>query len=235
MSNIKALKEAVCEANLELVRHNLVLFTWGNASAIDRERGLVVIKPSGVGYDQLHPNQMVVLDLEGDIVEGELRPSSDAPTHLVIYREFPEPGAIVHTHSTHATAWAQACRDIPSVGTTHADYFYREIPCTRAMNEAEVNGDYETETGNVIIECFRTRSLHPSSVPGVLVANHGPFAWGNDSKDAVHNAVVLEEVARMALFTGLINPEMPMNPLLIEKHYRRKHGPDSYYGQEVMF
>jgi L-ribulose-5-phosphate 4-epimerase len=225
------LKQLVCEANLDLVRHRLVLFTWGNASAIDRARGFVVIKPSGVAYDDLTPDSMVAVDLDGKIVEGNLKPSSDTATHLVLYRAFKELGGIVHTHSSHATAWAQAKRGIPSMGTTHADYFYGEIPCTRDMTEAEVCGDYEMETGNVIVECFQSRNINPVFVPGVLVANHGPFAWGKTVGEAVHNAVALEEVARIALFTYMINPEWTMNPFLIEKHFHRKHGPNAYYGQ----
>lgn len=230
---LKELKSTVCKANLDLVEHDLVLFTWGNASAIDREKGLVVIKPSGVDYDDLIDDMMVVLDLEGNIVEGDLRPSSDTSTHLVLYRAFEELRGIVHTHSTYATSWAQARRDIPAVGTTHADYFYREIPCTRTMTADEINGDYESETGNVIVDCFRTRNLNPVFVPGVLVSNHGPFAWGRSVDEAVHNAVVLEEVAKMTLLTAMLNPKLPMNPLLIDKHFNRKHGPDAYYGQEI--
>ncbi len=230
--SLEKLKETVCQANLDLVRHGLVLFTWGNVSGIDRNRRLIVIKPSGVDYDRLQPEMMVVLDLDGKVVEGDLRPSSDTPTHLVLYRAFDQIQGIVHTHSTHATAWAQSQRDIPAVGTTHADYFYREVPCTRSMTPAEIHGDYETETGRVIVECFKTRQLSPDFVPGALVANHGPFTWGRSVDEAVHNAVVLEEVARMTLFTAMLNPELPMNPELIEKHFKRKHGPDAYYGQK---
>ncbi len=228
---MEKLKQLVCAANLDLVKYGLVLFTWGNASAIDRSKGLVVIKPSGVSYDDLSPDAMVVVDLDGRIVEGNLKPSSDTATHLALYRAFNEIGGIVHTHSTHATAWAQARRGIPSVGTTHADYFYGEVPCTREMTDAEVRGDYETETGRVIVECFRLRNVNPTFVPGVLVANHGPFAWGKNVDEAVRNAVVLEEVAKMTLFTHMLNPELLMNRALIEKHFNRKHGPDAYYGQ----
>ena len=235
---LEELKAAVCQANLDLVRHGLVLFTWGNASAIDRASGLVVIKPSGVGYEVMKPEDMVVVDLDGNVVEGSLRPSSDTPTHLVLYRAFPEIGGVVHTHSTYATAWAQAGRDIPNIGTTHADAFHDDIPCTRNMRKDEVFGAYEAETGNVIVERFR--SLAPMDTPAVLVRNHGPFTWGADAAEAVHNAVVLEEVAKMAYlaktleFTFLdVVPHNPsMNRHLIEKHYSRKHGPHAYYGQK---
>ncbi|MDR2755035.1 MAG: L-ribulose-5-phosphate 4-epimerase [Planctomycetaceae bacterium] len=228
---LKELKEIVFEANLDLVRHHLVLFTWGNASGIDRERELIVIKPSGVSYQELTAEMLPVLDFRGNLVEGQLNPSSDTPTHLVLYRSFPEIGGVVHTHSTYATAWSQAQRDIPANGTTHADYFYREIPCTRSMTQSEVFGNYETETGNVIVECFRTRQINPVHVPGVLVANHGPFTWGNSVHQAVENAVVLEEVARIMSISDSLNPVLPMNPSLIEKHFSRKHGAYAYYGQ----
>ena len=241
---LEALKEKVCKANLDLVKHGLVLFTWGNVSAIDRATGLVVIKPSGVSYDDMKPSDMVVVDLEGNVVEGSLRPSSDTPTHLVLYKAFPEVGGIVHTHSTFATAWAQAGRDIPSLGTTHADYFHDDIPCTRDMKKLEVFGEYEKETGVVIVERFR--KLKPMDTPAVLVRNHGPFAWGTDADNAVHNAVVLEEVAKMAFIAMTINKDFiganrdpyqadsapSMNKHLIEKHYSRKHGPNAYYGQK---
>ena len=225
------LKAIVYEANLDLVQHNLVLFTWGNVSAIDRERGFVVIKPSGVSYDEMTTEQMVVVDLDGKIVDGQYKPSSDTATHLVLYRHFPQIGGVVHTHSTFATAWAQAQRAIPNIGTTHADYFSQEIPCTRSMTEAEVRGDYETETGNVIVECFQQKNINPLHVPSVLVSNHGPFTWGKSAADAVHNAVVLEEVAKKAFLTHSLNPQLPTNPALTEKHFLRKHGPDAYYGQ----
>lgn len=227
---LELLKEKVCEANLELVKHGLVIFTWGNVSAIDRATGLVVIKPSGVSYDHMKPSDMVVVDLDGKVVEGTLRPSSDTPTHVVLYRAFPEIGGVVHTHSTYATAWAQAGLDIPNIGTTHADYFHHDIPCTADMTEAEVMGDYEWETGNVIVKRFE--GLNPNDTPGVLVKNHGPFTWGKDAAEAVHNAVVLEQVAKMALIAKSVNPNLTMNPLLIEKHYSRKHGPGAYYGQK---
>ena len=234
---LEELKEKVCKANLELVRHGLVLFTWGNASAIDRPSGLVVIKPSGVSYDDMKPSDMVVVDLEGKVVEGNLRPSSDTPTHVVLYKAFPGIGGVVHTHSTYATAWAQAGRSIPNIGTTHADYFHDDIPCTRDMRKAEVFGEYEKETGNVIVERFR--NIDPNDTPGVLVRNHGPFTWGTDVLNAVHNAVVLEEVAKMAFISSTLQlPTMDviehvpsMNKHLIEKHYSRKHGPGAYYGQ----
>jgi len=227
---LEALKEKVCQANLELVKHGLVIFTWGNVSAIDRESGLVVIKPSGVSYDNMKPSDMVVVDLEGKVVEGTLRPSSDTPTHVVLYREFPNIGGVVHTHSTYATAWAQAGIDIPNIGTTHADYFHHDIPCTADMTEAEVKGDYEWETGNVIVNRFE--GMNPDDTPGVLVKNHGPFTWGKNAAEAVHNAVVLEQVAKMAFIAKSVNPTLTMNPLLIEKHYSRKHGPNAYYGQK---
>jgi len=234
---LEELKEKVCKANLELVRHGLVLFTWGNASAIDRSSGLVVIKPSGVSYDDMKPSDMVVVDLEGTVVEGNLRPSSDTPTHVVLYKAFPGIGGVVHTHSTYATAWAQAGRNIPNIGTTHADYFHDDIPCTRDMRKAEVFGEYEKETGNVIVERFR--NIDPNDTPGVLVRNHGPFTWGTDVLNAVHNAVVLEEVAKMAFISStlqlptldVIEHVPSMNKHLIEKHYSRKHGPGAYYGQ----
>ena len=213
-----------------MVKHGLVIFTWGNVSAIDRENNLVVIKPSGVSYETMVAADMVVVDLDGNIVEGGLRPSSDMPTHLMLYKAFSEIGGIVHTHSTYATAWAQAGRDIPNIGTTHADYFHDAIPCTAEMSRAEVEGNYEKETGRVIVRCFK--EIDPVHTPGVLVRNHGPFAWGRDAADAVHNAVVLEQVAKMAYLSYQINPALTMNPLLVEKHFNRKHGPNAYYGQK---
>ncbi|MDE6802895.1 MAG: L-ribulose-5-phosphate 4-epimerase [Muribaculaceae bacterium] len=227
---LEELKEKVFRANLDLVKHGLVIFTWGNVSGIDREAGLVVIKPSGVDYDTMTVDDMVVVDLDGNVVEGHLRPSSDTPTHLAIYRAWPEVGGVVHTHSTYATAWAQAGKDIPNIGTTHANYFHHAIPCTADMTEAEVKGQYELETGNVIIKRFD--GMNPMHTPGVLVKNHGPFAWGKDPHDAVHNAVVMEQVANMAFVAFTVNPLLTMNPLLIEKHYNRKHGPGAYYGQK---
>ena len=240
---LEDLKEKVFKANLDLVKHGLVIFTWGNVSGIDREKGLVVIKPSGVSYDVMKASDMVVVDLKtGKVVEGELNPSSDTPTHLVLYRAFPNIGGVVHTHSTYATAWAQAGKDIPNIGTTHADYFHEDIPCTRNMKKAEVFGEYEKETGNVIVERFQ--GMNPDDTPAVLVRNHGPFTWGKDADNAVHNAVVLEQVAKMASISmsvhtssqlkGVIIPNFvpKMNKLLIEKHYSRKHGPNAYYGQK---
>jgi L-ribulose-5-phosphate 4-epimerase len=226
---LKELKEQVFEANLDLVKHGLVIFTWGNVSAIDRDEGLVVIKPSGVSYDVMRPEDMVVVNLDGEIVEGKLKPSSDTPTHLVLYKSFHCIGGIVHTHSTYATAWAQAGKDIPNIGTTHADYFSDNIPCTDDMTREEVEGEYEKETGKVIVKRFE--KLNPDFIPGVLVKNHGPFSWGKDAHEAVHNAVVMEQVAKMAFISLNINPNLTMNPFLITKHFERKHGKNAYYGQ----
>ena len=203
---LEALKEQVFQANLDLVKHGLVIFTWGNVSAIDRESGLVVIKPSGVGYDIMKASDMVVVDLDGNVVEGELNPSSDTPTHVVLYKAFPE------------------------IGGTHADYFHNAIPCTADMTREEVEGNYELETGNVIVKRFE--GINPVHTPGVLVKNHGPFAWGKDAHEAVHNAVVMEQVAKMASISFAVNPNLTMNPLLVEKHFSRKHGPNAYYGQK---
>ena len=229
---LEELKEKVYKANLDLVKHNLVIFTWGNVSAIDREKGLVVIKPSGVSYDFMKPSDMVVVDLQtGNVVEGDLNPSSDTPTHLVLYREFPEIGGIVHTHSTYATAWAQAGKDIPNIGTTHADYFHDEIPCTEDMTANQM-AEYEKETGTVIVDRIRKGNINPVHTPGVLVKNHGPFSWGKDADNAVYNAVVMEQVAKMAFVSFCVNPDTTMNPLLVEKHFSRKHGPNAYYGQK---
>lgn len=228
---LRALKEQVLEANLDLPKYGLVTFTWGNVSGIDRESGLVVIKPSGVPYEKLKLDDLVVVDLEGNKVEGSLRPSSDTPTHIALYRAFPSVGGIVHTHSSWATSWAQAGLGIPALGTTHADYFYGEIPCTRLMTEAEIQGAYELETGNVIIETFRERGIDPAMMPGVLVNRHAPFAWGKDAHDALHNAVVLEEVAKIAHRTVRLNPVGPMDQALLDRHYLRKHGASAYYGQ----
>ncbi len=224
------LKEQVFKANLELVKYKLVLFTFGNASGIDWDSGLVVIKPSGIDYDNMTAEQMVVVDLEGKIVEGKLRPSSDTLTHLELYKAFNEIGGIVHTHSTFATAWAQAGLSIPIVGTTHADYFADDIPCTRDMNHEEVNSAYEKETGTMIINAFE--GLNPMHIPGVLVKNHGPFTWGKDAMAAAHNSVVLEEIAKTAYIAKSLNPKMTMNPLLSTKHFERKHGKNAYYGQK---
>jgi len=227
---LEKLKEEVLQANLDLVNHGLVVFTWGNASGIDREKDLVVIKPSGVAYDKMKPKDMVVLNLYGQVVEGELKPSSDAATHLVLYRQFQNIGGVVHTHSEWATSWAQAGRGIPAIGTTHADYFYGEIPCTRKMTKEEIEGEYELETGRVIVERFK--DLNPAQIPGVLVNNHGPFSWGTDAANAVHNAVVMEEVAKMTFRSMQLNPETKMDQELLDKHFLRKHGKDAYYGQK---
>lgn len=228
--NLNDLKNKVFEANMALPRYGLVTFTWGNVSAIDREKGLVVIKPSGVEYDTMTAEDMVVIDLEGNVVEGRYKPSSDTPTHLVLYKAFPNIGGIVHTHSRNATSWAQAGRDIPAYGTTHGDYFYGAVPCTRKMTPKEIAGEYEAETGNVIVERFK--DISPDDIPAVLVASHGPFAWGKDADNAVHNAVVLEEVALMAMQAEALNPDIvPMQKELLDKHYLRKHGKNAYYGQ----
>ena len=228
---LEALKEQVWKANLALPRHGLVTFTWGNVSGIDREQGLVVIKPSGVEYDTMTAEDMVVLRLsDGEKVEGKWKPSSDTPTHLALYRAFENIGGIVHTHSRWATSWAQAGRGIPAYGTTHGDYFYGEIPCTRKMTPAEIGGEYELETGNVIIETFAGKS--PDDIPAVLVKSHGPFAWGKDANEAVHNSVVLEELAFMAFHTEALAPKTEvMQQELLDKHYLRKHGKNAYYGQ----
>ena len=228
---LEELKKKVYLSNLDLVKQGLVIFTWGNVSGIDREKGLVVIKPSGVSYETMKPEDMVVVSLEtGEVVEGDLNPSSDTPTHLVLYRAFEHIQGVVHTHSTYATAWAQAGKDIPNIGTTHADYFYKDIPCTADMTREEVEGQYELETRNVIVKRFE--GITPDHTPGVLVKNHGPFTWGNSPANAVYNAKVLEQCAKMAFISFAINPETTMNPLLIEKHYSRKHGPNAYYGQK---
>lgn len=228
---LEALKESVLKANLELPKYGLVTFTWGNVSGIDRDSGLVVIKPSGVEYDTLTAQDMVVVDLDGNVVEGKWKPSSDTSTHLVLYKAFKNIGGIVHTHSRWATSWAQAGRGIPAYGTTHADYFYGDIPCTRNMTPEEITGEYEKETGNVIVETFAGKSA--DDIPAVLVNSHGPFTWGKDPLNAVHNAVVLEEVAFMALQSERINLSVaPMQQELLDKHYLRKHGKNAYYGQD---
>jgi L-ribulose-5-phosphate 4-epimerase len=228
---LQRLREQVLEANLELVRRGLVLYTFGNASGISREDGLVVIKPSGVPYEEMKPDHLVVTDLLGKIVEGNLRPSSDLPTHLALYNQFAEIGGVAHTHSEYATAWAQARRAIPCFGTTHADYFHGKVPVTLTMTDQEIAKDYEKNTGVAIIRCLEETS--PSATPGVLVANHGPFAWGKDAGTAAHNAVILESIARMAYFTLGINAAAePVGSGLHDKHYLRKHGKNAYYGQE---
>lgn len=228
---LEHLKEKVCKANLDLVKNGLVLFTWGNVSEIDRGAGYIVIKPSGVSYEHMKPEDMVVVDIEGNVVDGKLRPSSDTPTHIELYKAFPNLGGITHTHSTYATAWAQAGRDIPFYGTTHADYFYGDIPCARSLTQAEVDGDYEKNTGLVIIEKFK--GLNPLEVPGVLVKSHGVFAFGKDGAQSVYHATVLEEVAKMAAITETVNNKVARaDKFLLEKHYQRKHGKNAYYGQK---
>ncbi|MCF6411523.1 L-ribulose-5-phosphate 4-epimerase [Pseudalkalibacillus salsuginis] len=229
---LEDLKQQVLEANKALPKLNLVTFTWGNVSGFNQEKQVMVIKPSGVPYDELTTKDLVVVDLLENVVEGKLKPSSDTPTHLVLYRKYPYLGGVVHTHSPWATSWAQAGKGIPCLGTTQADYFYGEIPCTRKMTNGEIHADYEEQTGNVIVETFEKRGLHPSQVPGVLVHSHAPFNWGRNPKDALHNAVVLEEVAKMAIHTYQINPDTPdMDQALLDKHYLRKHGANAYYGQ----
>ncbi|OOF40189.1 L-ribulose-5-phosphate 4-epimerase [Rodentibacter mrazii] len=230
---LEALKEKVLKANLALPKHNLVTFTWGNVSEIDRTSNLVVIKPSGVDYEVMTAEDMVVVDLfSGKVVEGNKKPSSDTPTHLELYRQFKEIGGIVHTHSRHATTWAQAGEDLLALGTTHADYFYGTIPCTRRMTPTEIQGEYELETGKVIVETFQKRNIDPNQVPAVLVNSHGPFVWGTDADNAVHNAVVLEELAYMNLFSKVLRPSLgSMQQELLDKHYLRKHGKNAYYGQ----
>jgi len=228
---LERLKREVCQANLDLVQAGLVVETWGNASGIDRQRGLVVIKPSGVPYAGMTPRHMVVVSLEnGKVIEGRFKPSSDTPTHLVLYRAFAGISAVVHTHSLYATAWAQAKKDLPSYGTTQADYCYGDVPCTRLLTAAEIRSDYEANTGHVIVERFR--KLDPLQYPAVLVASHGPFTWGKSVTDAVRNAIVLEFLARLASETLRLNPSLkPMQPALLDKHFLRKHGPNAYYGQ----
>lgn len=231
---LEALKQRVLEANLALPKHGLVTFTWGNVSGIDRKAGLFVIKPSGVPYEDLKAEDMVVVDLEGNVVEGDLRPSSDTPTHMVLYRSFPDIGGVVHTHSPWGTSWAQAGRALPASGTTHADYFYGEIPVTRPMTKVEIEGAYELETGHVIVERFRELGLDPMQVPGVLVHAHAPFVWGSDAGSAVHNAVVLEEVAKITARMLQLNPDsQPMDSSLLDRHFLRKHGAGAYYGQKL--
>lgn len=230
-----ALKQAVWKANVDLVASGLVVLTWGNVSGADREAGVVAIKPSGVAYDAMRPEDMVVLSLDsGEVVEGALRPSSDTPTHLHLYREFPDAAGVVHTHSLHAVSWAQAERDVPCLGTTHADHFHGPVPVTRRLRDDEVREAYEHNTGVVIAECFRERGIDPAAVPGVLVAGHGPFAWGPSPRKAVDNAIALEAVAHMALETLRLAPDAPgIGRTLLDKHYRRKHGTGAYYGQRA--
>ncbi len=232
MFKYSQLKQSVLEANLQLPKYGLVTFTWGNVSEFDRENGVIAIKPSGVEYSDMTAEDMVVVDLEGNIIEGKLNPSSDTATHLELYKAFPEIGGIVHTHSRSATIWAQAGIDIPALGTTHADYFYGDIPCTRKLSNSEIADQYEKNTGLVIIEEFIQRRIDPMAVPSVIVAGHAPFSWGKDAKDAVHNAVVLEEVSAMALATRSLNSGIKIQPELSDKHYLRKHGENAYYGQQ---
>ncbi len=228
---VKQLKKRVLQANLDLVRHGLVLFTWGNVSGIDRDKGLVVIKPSGVAYDGMTAEDMVVVDLDGKVVDGVLKPSSDTPTHIELYKAFPQIGGIVHTHSTYATAFAQAGRAVPAYGTTHADYFHGDVPCARALSQEEIGTAYETNTGLVILETLRDADV--MAVPGILIKNHGPFAWGKDPDEAVYHAAVLEQVAKLAALTETINPDAQRaDQYLLDKHYLRKHGTNAYYGQE---
>jgi L-ribulose-5-phosphate 4-epimerase len=225
------LKKAVFEANIALVNEGLVKLTWGNASGIDRSQGLIVIKPSGISYDEMTPDDMVVLDLQGNVLESRLKPSSDTPTHLFLYQAFPSIGSIVHTHSEWATSWAQASRNIPCLGTTHADHFYGPVPCTRLLTPAEIQGQYELATGKVIQETFA--EISPIEVPGVLVAEHGPFCWGKTLADAVKHAIILEEIAKIAFRTVMLGKCNPVQQAILEKHYQRKHGPEAYYGQDI--
>lgn len=229
---LEELKKVVYEANMELPKRGLITYTWGNVSGFDQETGYFVIKPSGVDYDILKSEDMVVMDLEGNKIEGHYKPSSDTPTHIELYKKYPEIGGIVHTHSPYATAWAQAGRSLPLYGTTHADYFYGSIPCARSLTKEEIEGEYERNTGLVIIETFETKGLNPMHTPGVLCTNHGPFTWGKDAAEAVHNAVVLEEIAKMDLNTEIVNPKVIPAPNSIrDKHFFRKHGEHAYYGQ----
>ena len=229
--SLSDLKQAVLQANLSLPRHGLALFTWGNASGIDRVRGLVVIKPSGVEYPGMAVEDLVVVDLDGKLVEGHYKPSSDLATHLALFKAFPFIGGVIHTHSAHATAWAQAGAGIPAEGTTHADYFHGEVPCTRPLRPEEISGAYELETGKVIIETFRAKGIDPAAMPAVLVCGHGPFTWGQDVLEAAHNAVVLEEVARIAILSRSAGTPAGISQQLLDKHFLRKHGAGAYYGQ----
>jgi L-ribulose-5-phosphate 4-epimerase len=226
---LERLKEEVFEANIALVKHGLVIHTWGNVSGKDKETGFIVIKPSGVSYDVMKPADMVVLDQEGLVMEGKFKPSTDAPTHLILYRHFAGIGGVVHTHSAFATSWAQAGKPIPPFGTTHADHFYGEVPCTRLLSDSEINVDYEVNTGKVIVETFT--GIDPMAVPSVIVNSHGPFSWGKNAADAVYNAVALEEIAKMAFNTHLLGRNAPVDQSLLNKHFNRKHGKDAYYGQ----
>jgi L-ribulose-5-phosphate 4-epimerase len=226
---LEKLKIRVYKANLNLVHHGLVIHTWGNVSGRDKKTGLIVIKPSGISYDKMKPSDMVVLDPEGKVVEGKLNPSTDAPTHIILYKAFSKTGGMVHTHSTYATSWAQAGREIIPMGTTHADHYYGNVPCTRKLRKNEIEKNYEVNTGKVIIE--RMKNTDPVAVPSVLVHSHGPFCWGSDPEEAVYNAVALEEIARMAFYTMLLGNDKPVDKFLLDKHFSRKHGRDAYYGQ----
>ncbi|MGX9415735.1 L-ribulose-5-phosphate 4-epimerase [Vibrio sp. RC27] len=226
------LKKRVLKANLQLPEYGLVTFTWGNVSEIDRENGVIAIKPSGVSYDAMTEDDIVIVDLDGNTVEGKLNPSSDTATHLVLYKAFENIGGIVHTHSRHATVWAQAGLDVPALGTTHADYFYGDIPCTRQLTPAEIDVDYELNTGHVIVEEFAKRKIDPVALPSAIISGHAPFSWGKDAFDAVHNAVVLEEVSAMAIATRALNANIRIQEELLDKHYNRKHGSNAYYGQK---
>jgi L-ribulose-5-phosphate 4-epimerase len=227
---LEQLKSEVCKANLDLVSHSLVIHTWGNVSARDKANGLIVIKPSGISYSSMKPSDMVVIDIDGNIIEGKYRPSTDAPTHLVLYRKWNSVGGIVHTHSSFATAWAQAGKPIPPFGTTHADHYYGEVPCTRSLTNEEIAGSYEINTGKVIIE--QMEGTDPLAIPSVLVKSHGPFCWGKDADDAVYNAVSLEEIAKIAFYTSLLGQTSPVKKSLLDRHFQRKHGSDAYYGQD---
>lgn len=229
---LESLKREVLEANLDLVRHNLVIFTWGNVSGIDREKNLIAIKPSGVSYDEMSEEDIVIVDMEGNVVEGNLKPSSDTPTHIELYKKYENINGVVHTHSTWATGWAQAKVDIKPLGTTHCDYFYGDVPCTRELKKEEVEDNYEKNTGLVILEELEVRNIEPLSIPGILVASHGPFSWGNNPKNAVHNAMVLEEIAKMNFISQSLIPNLDrINDYILDKHYLRKHGKNAYYGQ----
>ena len=232
MSDFETLRRETFLANIELSRRGLALFTWGNASEIDRSRGLIAIKPSGVPYDTMKPEDLPIVDLDGHVVDGTFRPSSDLATHLELYRAFPEIGGVTHTHSTHATAWAQAGVDLPAEGTTHADYFYGPVPCSRPMTDDEIAGAYERNTGLVIVETLKARSADTLQMPAALVNGHGPFTWGRDAADAVHTAVVLEECARMAMLARMVAPARVLPQTLLDRHFLRKHGPGAYYGQK---
>jgi len=229
---LEELKNSVFKANLDIVNHGLVIHTWGNVSGRDRESGLVVIKPSGVSYEEMKPKDMVVVDQDGKVIEGSFKPSTDTPTHLFLYKAYPSIGGIVHTHSSYATSWAQADKAIPPFGTTHADHYYGKVPCTRLLTDKEIDGNYELNTGKIIVEAIG--AINPLTVPSVLVSGHGPFCWGTDADNAVYNAVALEEIARMAFYTVLLGRNEPIKKSLLDKHFKRKHGDGAYYGQDKM-